>query len=137
MVKFFSQRNIINRFDSVISHLFYKKYKINLILKNYLILINVIFFNLFINTAFAENDPTQPINYHKNSIINKEPLVLSSILNKANLTFAVINQKRVKRGDKIFDYKVISINQRSVVLEKNGKFKQIMIQNSVLNPVAE
>jgi len=66
-------------------------------------------------------DPFVTSSYNMAGQINTEELVLNGVVSDAQNSYAIINNDVVKIGDKVDGMTVMEINEKSVVLDDNGK----------------
>ena len=97
----------------------------------YLIGILAIFSTFFgAEKVWAENDPTKPFSGGKTifgQTVKSKPLVLQSIIHGHNTHTVIINDQLMKVGDTIGEYRLIAVNDKSVLLRSAEESKKLYI----------
>jgi len=73
---------------------------------------------IHLNVSASSVDPTRPFGHTKGSsaLVNGNKLVLESIIHGDGIHTVVINSKVLKVGDSIVGYRLVAVNDDSVVL---------------------
>ncbi len=99
-----------------------------------------IYLTLFaMNIAIAGNvDPTRPFNHRasSNTDLKVKKLILESIIHGDGIHTAVINGKMLKPGESIREYRLVAVNDDSVVLRSaTDRLKLFVFKGSVFKRV--
>lgn len=84
---------------------------------------------LYSFTALAVTDPTKPFGVFagSGSAEKVEKLQLQSIIHGDGIHTVIINNKLLKVGDYIGEYKLIAVNDKNVILRSEEERKQLFI----------
>ncbi len=86
-----------------------------------------------IGAAVAETiaDPTKPLHGGSARVTSAETLNLQAVFWRESGSAAIINGKQVQRGDRVDQYRVVAIREKSVVLERNGQNRVLKLRQSI------
>lgn len=86
------------------------------------------------SNAVAISDPTKPLTGGNHSFIDpqKVELVLKSIIHGNGIHTVIINNQLMKVGDAIGEYKLIAVNDNSVILRSNEERKKLFLFSNAI-----
>lgn len=85
---------------------------------------------IFSYCAYAADDPTKPFGVVSSSygeVTKVKTMTLDSIIHGAGVHTAIINGKLVKVGDYIGEFKLVAVNDKSVLLRSEEESKKLFI----------
>lgn len=89
-----------------------------------------------INNTFAVSfsDPTKPLVGSSRSVFGpqKTDLVLKSIIHGNGIHTVIINNQLMKIGDSIGEYKLIAVNDNSVILRSSEERKKLFLFSNAI-----
>ncbi len=114
-------------------------FRLNVLVKNWLCLLLICPCYFSVSAKVNQLDPTKPFSLanmpsnDKNSSANAfDKLVLQSIVERNNEKIAIISGQLLKIGDKVAEYKLITIKHNSVILQSIDKKLTLSLYSDIV-----
>lgn len=97
-------------------------------------IITLLFAFFTMSNSFANSDPTKPFAGGSTSSVGPQQveLVLKSIIHGDGIHTVIINNQLMKVGDSIGEYKLIAVNNNSVILRSNEERKKLFLFSNAI-----